>query len=237
MHRLLRHASIRIHRLHTSPAHLARRRPIRADNTPPAAAVQPLTGDIDKDGLHKYELDFFETASWTHDLLKSMRDDIPTPRRTPPYMHALHATPRNPVVAIQTTALHTYDFASPPAENTAVVVHVNINEMGLSMPQRRKLKLLAMHSFDEECGVLSLKEEGAADNDVNRKVGVDKVRRLLDEVMDTSKDMFADIPIEAATTFAASTRNMVRARRNFVNKSLEFPREWVKKKPQRPRSV
>jgi len=62
----------------TSHASLARTPPIagrrRADG---GDAFKALTGNVNVDGLNRYELDFFETAKWTQNLLLKMRNDIP----------------------------------------------------------------------------------------------------------------------------------------------------------------
>ncbi|TPX32810.1 hypothetical protein SmJEL517_g04135 [Synchytrium microbalum] len=199
--------AIRNARRKTRLAELSRENQIQAE---------PLTGDINKDGMHRYELDFVETASWCRRILESMRDDVQTLKDKAKPLQ-LPTTESSPLVAIQTRTQHAYDFSKPPIPDTSVTLHLLVSELGLSQSQHHKLALLCGDElYNQTTGILSLTESSSHKTSINRELVADKVKKLIEEAKNADADSFADVPLPIKR----------RSRRN-TPRLLELPREWI----------
>ncbi|KAI8820854.1 mitochondrial ribosomal subunit protein-domain-containing protein [Fimicolochytrium jonesii] len=208
----------------TTPINLARRKQTAGERRDEDDGVKALTGNLAVDGVHRYELDFLETAEWVKELLVKMRDDqgmlkdLSRPF-TPP-------TPHHTLI-VETRDRFTYDFTQPAPVDTDVKLHVPVAGLNLDAQQRHKLLLLAGQNYDPYIDVITLKKEtpvegvkdALSDRDQNRVELARAVRRMVEDAKDTT-DSFTDIPLDMRHL---KPRNV----------GLEFPQEWLKPRQKR----
>ncbi|KAJ3156939.1 37S ribosomal protein S24, mitochondrial [Geranomyces michiganensis] len=184
------------------------------------AAFGALTGDIDKDGVHRFEMDFLETAQWVKEMLYRMKDDQA--------MLASKARPYTPTsssthpLCFQTSTLATYDFSNPAPYNTRVVLHVRVADLALEPQRRHQLLLLAGDRYDPYTDVVTMEAETSdvartgdmmADREKNKESLRSAFAAMLNEAM-TAEDSFTDVPLDM--------RHITVKRAG-----LEFPKSWL----------
>ena len=139
-------------RLFYTRAYLRSRKPSEA-RVPLLPVISNITGDIDNDGLHRFELDWYETAEWTKSLLESMRDDrellAKKQKEFIPYS-------QNTPLCFKKTAYHSFDFSKRPATHHPATLLVKVSELQLKPDERRRFLLLAGEYYDPELDVVTL---------------------------------------------------------------------------------
>ena len=148
----------------------------RAPNLP---EISEISGDVDKDGLHRFELDLFETAEWTKNLVETMAADSEKLKKlNKPFIAPTENTP----LCFKTTRFFTYDFTKRPNQIHPVSLLVKVSELSLKDDQRRKLLLLTGDYYDPVTDVITLESdaEGNSTND-NKAILLDVFRKLISE--------------------------------------------------------
>ncbi|KAJ3330812.1 37S ribosomal protein S24, mitochondrial [Blyttiomyces sp. JEL0837] len=170
------HQSQQHRQFSSTPASLARRRVKVSEGGGPSKAddYMALSGFVNKDGLHRFELDFYETADWSQKLTGK------------------------PLVFVSSKT-HTYDFTqpSPPSDRQKLLVHVGL--LKLAPEVKHKFLLLAGKTYDPYEDVMTLKlEENAvveAGSMQERLELVEKFEAVLKEA-NNKNDTFADVPVD-----------------------------------------
>ncbi|KAI8586659.1 mitochondrial ribosomal subunit protein-domain-containing protein [Geranomyces variabilis] len=188
------------------------------------AGFSALTGDIEKDGVHRFEMDFLETAQWVKEMLHKMKDDQKMLQsKARPY------TPKPPSshpLCFQTSTLATYDFSTPAPYNTRVLLHVRVADLALEPARRHQLLLLAGDRYDPYTDVVTMEAETSdvartgnmtADRDKNKETLRSAFAAMLEEAK-TAKDSFTDVPLDM--------RHIPVKRAG-----LEFPESWLRPPP------
>jgi hypothetical protein len=140
------------------------------------AKIESLSGDVDKDGLDRFEVDWFETSEWTRDLLESMMNDAEYLKSmTKPYS-AVDVL-RNPL-CVKSVREYTYDFSKPQSTGREVEVMFDVDGLGLSENEKHKLLVLAGDLYDREQNIVALKRD---DGDVI------ELSRVVDELINEVK--------------------------------------------------
>jgi hypothetical protein len=155
--------------------------------------LKPLTGNLDVDGLHRYDLDLLETVEWSKELLLKMKHNVPalqgggpvlgsplgrggacscnahthsphpTPR-TPPAMHVPYVAPgKGTPVCIEVVDVHSYDYTRPPPRNTRVTASFRVADLELEGRVRHNLLLLAGEHYDPYLDVVRVSRETSAE--------------------------------------------------------------------------
>ncbi|KAI9003212.1 mitochondrial ribosomal subunit protein-domain-containing protein [Gaertneriomyces semiglobifer] len=210
----------------TTTHSLARRRP-NAGERRDELDFTAITGDLNKDGLHRYELDFMETAKWVKDLLVAMKQDANTLKA----MHVPFKAPntKSTPLCVQFTDRHTYDFTQPQPRNTKVTFHLRVSDLGLTDVQRHKFLLLAGKLYDPYTDVVTVRsetDEARATDDVSdRAENVETLGRMVADMVREAregKETFEDLPVDM---------RHVKPRRV----GLEFPKEWLRPRASTPK--
>ncbi|KAI9203451.1 mitochondrial ribosomal subunit protein-domain-containing protein [Polychytrium aggregatum] len=174
-----------------------------------------IVGNMDQDGLSRFDLDFTETCEWTKELLLKMKHD-----------HALLKSfhkeyrPRNlkdgQVVCVETTHRFTYDFSKPQPKNSAVSLHARVSELGLSPKEHHKFLLLSGSDYDPYTDVVTLTrtEEDSAYVRKNIIAAHDILKRMIEESKN-AQDTMEGVPLDF---------RHIKPKRI----GLEFPKEWLK---------
>lgn len=116
--------------------------------------VAKITGDVDRDGVNRFELDTIETTLWTRSLLQAMKDDN---------KHLLlvgnkFTTPVTDPICIETQHSFTYDFSKPPTgEDECATIHIKVDKLNLTKIQVDRLVLLAGNTYSKELDLISMK--------------------------------------------------------------------------------
>ena len=115
--------------------------------------LQTLTGDLDKDGVSRYELDFIEAAEFTGDLLSKMANDTDK-------LRALYK-PFEPKgdICIEFQDEYNYDFSKPSPVNCQAKVHVKVPAVVDKPPERHTLLLLAGKRYNPYTDTITLVDE------------------------------------------------------------------------------
>ena len=115
--------------------------------------LQTLTGDLDKDGVSRYELDFIEAAEFTGDLLSKMAIDSDK-------LRALYK-PFEPKgdICIEFQDEYKYDFSKPSPVNCQVKVHVKVPAVIDNLTERHTLLLLAGKRYNPYTDTITLVDE------------------------------------------------------------------------------
>ncbi|TPX65542.1 hypothetical protein SpCBS45565_g05086 [Spizellomyces sp. 'palustris'] len=180
-----------------------------------------LSGDTAADGLHRYELDFVETAKWTRDLLLKMKKDVEMLKGK----HRPFSPPPTSHIVTTYYDSYTYDFTQPPPYSTKVTVQVKVGTLPLTPAQRHKFLLLAGENYDPYSDVVAMSAETSevaatgnaeVDREMNRIGLVKLLNGMVNEAKD-EKDAFTDVPLDL--------RHVKPRRAN-----LEFPKEWLRPK-------
>ncbi|KAI9092170.1 mitochondrial ribosomal subunit protein-domain-containing protein [Phlyctochytrium arcticum] len=189
--------------------------------------IATITGDLDKDGVHRFEMDFLETAEWTKDLLLKMQNDVDMLKeKLKPY----EAPPAEHVVTTYTDR-YAYDFTQPLPYDTRVVLQVQSAKLNLSDPEKHKFLLLAGKSYDPYSDVITLEVEtgesartgdAKADREENRLALARRLEAMIKQAKDT-KDSFTDVPLDL---------RHIKPKKN----KLDFPEEWLRPKKTAPLS-
>ncbi|KAJ3118145.1 28S ribosomal protein S35, mitochondrial [Phlyctochytrium bullatum] len=175
-----------------------------------------VTGDLDKDGLTRYDLDLLETTDWVNSLLMRMQADgkafVPKEDDTP-------STPTpNPAFVFKYTDRHSYDLTQPrpTLDDSSVVLVAHIPSLALSPPQRHKLLLLAGKMYDPYTDTVTFTLGGKVDRSAvsfnEKKLAL---VRMATAFLDEAKkgDAFEDVPLDL---------RHVKPRKAH----LAFPEEW-----------
>jgi hypothetical protein len=141
--------------------------------------IAEISGDIDKDGIHRFELDLLESAEWTKNLLESMATDHGKLKK----LHKPFVAPtKDSPLCFKTTRFFTYDFTKRPSQVHPVSLLVKVSELGLKEDQHRKLLLIAGDYYDPAADVITL-ESSAEGNSIqdNKATLLDVFKNLLSE--------------------------------------------------------
>ncbi|KAL2912459.1 28S ribosomal protein S35, mitochondrial [Polyrhizophydium stewartii] len=190
------------------------------------ANIQTLTGDLETDGLHRYEVEFFETAEWVKTAIRKMQ----TAEKDLAALHKPFVAPTSaqPVV-VKYTDRYTYDFTKPPPVNNAVTLQVRVANLGLSAEQRHKFLLLAGSTYDPYLDVVTLHDakepQDSISAEIDRTLSLKELSarldRILAEAKDT-KDSFTDVPVDLSYLPPKRPKQL---------RNLEFPKQWLQPKP------
>lgn len=91
-------------------------------------------------GLHRYELDFIETAEWTKDLLQSLHED----RASLTKMYRKYEETENPICVFETD-FYTFDF-SKKKPSSEQYFGIKASRLGLSESEKHAFLLIAGRS-------------------------------------------------------------------------------------------
>ncbi|KAI8919184.1 mitochondrial ribosomal subunit protein-domain-containing protein [Powellomyces hirtus] len=181
-----------------------------------------LTGDLQTDGVHRYELDFLETVQWVKQLLIKMEDDQELLKsKSRPYTPHSSTQP----LCFQYSDNTKYDFTKPQPYNTKITMHVKISTLDLTPAQRHQLLLLAGKTYNPYLDVVSVSAEtsdvartgdATKDREINKAQLREEFLRMLDEAK-SGKDSFTDVPLDM---------RHLKVRRS----GLEFPEQWLRPK-------
>ncbi|KAH6566611.1 hypothetical protein BASA50_000891 [Batrachochytrium salamandrivorans] len=185
----------------------------------------PLTGNLDVDGLHRFEIDLMETADWVKAALIKMKHA----RKN---LSALHkpfepSSPAKPL-CVQYTERYTYDFTRPPPINNAIQLQVRVADLGLTSQERHRFLLLAGTTYDPYLDVVSMRsEKGQQDSlseKIDRTLSLKELSGRIDKMIAAAKtlhDSFTDVPVNLS--HAKRPKGVQQSTR-----SLKFPAEWLK---------
>ncbi|EGF82415.1 hypothetical protein BATDEDRAFT_86631 [Batrachochytrium dendrobatidis JAM81] len=185
----------------------------------------PLTGDLDVDGLTRFEIDFMETADWVKTSLLKMKHA----KKDLAHLHKPFepATPTKPI-CVKYTERYTYDFTRPPPVNNAVALQVRVADLGLTPPQKHKFLLLAGKAYDPYMDLVSMADSKGQSHslseDIDRALSLKQLSGYMDEMIAAAKDTtdsFTDVPVNL--THAKRPKGVRQTARN-----LEFPTTWLK---------
>jgi hypothetical protein len=115
--------------------------------------LETLTGNLDVDGINRYELDFIEAADFTGDLLLKMQNDTEK-------LKSLHKEfePKGDI-CIEFREDYTYDFSKPAPINSQTKVHVKVSSVVENGHQRHTLLLLAGKQYSPYTDTITLVDE------------------------------------------------------------------------------
>ncbi|KAJ1535232.1 37S ribosomal protein S24, mitochondrial [Cladochytrium tenue] len=187
--------------------------------------------------MHRFDLDFFETAHWVKGLLLRMKED-----QVPTVVNTFDVTRPRPA-AFRSARTFAYDFsrpAPPPSRlsllaRAADLVPPAAPASGKQQNGGRlhKLLLLAGRRYDPFTGVLTLRLaddwaphvlDGVPAGSAREKAALaGKLKALVDEAK-AGDDSFADVPLDLRHAAASPAARRGRGRPAL----LEFPREWLR---------
>ena len=144
--------------------------------------LAPLTGNLSSDGLHRYELDFFETAEWTQDLLVKMQDDT---FEISEYQH------KDQPLCFQFNTHHQYDFTRPPPINNSVKLWSSVSMLPLNAQERHNFLLIAGKAYDPRSDTVCLIPEETVDappqETCSRQENVNHLSQTLDRMIQAAR--------------------------------------------------
>ncbi len=136
----------------TSTSHLPRQINDRITKLPD---IKTISGDIDIDGIHRFDLDTLETAEWTKELLLSMQNDTHDKAPTNTFIQPNKDIP----LCFESKHEFLYDFSKPASTRCPVKLHVRVSELGLTKQQNHTLLVLVGKAYDPYTGVITLSRE------------------------------------------------------------------------------
>lgn len=145
--------------------------------------LNDVTGNIDVDGLHRFELDWLETAQWTKDLLLSMQND----RNALQKMAKTFVPPSklNPI-CLNSRISHLYDFSLRPTTKFPVDLMVKVDDLSLKSEEMHKFLILVGDLYDPTTRILKLSRDAEhSDNAV-------ALSTILDDLIKEAKVKFRD---------------------------------------------
>lgn len=165
-------------------------------------SYRPVTGEIENDGLTRYEQDFFETLEWVKILaLKVQNDELP---KSPGVYN-----PEGCLV-IQKTREVTYDFSRVPVPDEEVFI-LDMNKLPAEITpiQRHYLLLICKDRFDAYTNTVTF-------------LSSDEIKKTWKEVLEFKQDKMAEdvakIPLDLSNIKKTVGRK---------KKDLSFPKEWL----------
>lgn len=237
----------------SSSVAFARRRLKFADSSSGlgADALSRITGNINLDGLHRYDLDFLETADWVKKLLLKMKTDL-----TPDVANTFSSETSYPL-AFQSTQKFTYDFTVPNPTPIRTRLLARVDGLGLTTREQiHKLLVLAGDAYDPYQGVITLflheneivaKNSGSEQNNSSsssnrsksvsgeeeivppqsvreKLILVERLERLVAEAK-SGEDTMADIPVDLRHVAGSKKNGKLSKMKKRVN--LSFPETWL----------
>ncbi|KAJ3201627.1 hypothetical protein HDU82_007972 [Entophlyctis luteolus] len=201
-----------------SAAGLARRKAAPTFDSKADDAIEPLSGDWNTDGMHRYELDLLETTEWTMSLLADMQAPLPEEFVPPRKVFAQG-------IVIQKASEFHYEL-DKHAHNgdegkCPMKLHVQVSRLATAFKSEeanRRFRVLAdpfCEGIGESC-VFTLKsnpleEAGAELSVAQRELSLlKKLKAFIDEANSTEN--------------AALANTNIRPRK--VRRNLQFPEAW-----------
>ena len=172
--------------------------------------VSKITGSS-QDGLHKYEVDFLETAEWTTkalNLVNSFNLDVKQDSKIP----------LNSSLCFQTVQEHIYDYTIPQPLNNSVILLVKVNNLPVSENIKHVLKLICGKYYNSRTDLIKINSKDTIDcppqETCTAQDNIDHLKSMFSKILSSaSRNEFKDLKFH--------TRN---------SKNLEFPKEWLELK-------
>ncbi|RKO99707.1 hypothetical protein CXG81DRAFT_27549 [Caulochytrium protostelioides] len=200
----------------------------------------PMTGEIDVDGVHSFDMDLLETIDWTKTLIGAMQD---APAALEPAQKAFARQKADGAVrrpgaqyplSLQTASHFQYDFSKPPPATTLLTLRFRVADVFSATgaakdatpqqlaEQRRVAKLVLGEAYDAHTDVATLsKMASLKPTDVHR-TGPDmtafelvaSVNALVAQVREAaSANVLADTPLDLSHV-------------SLKPRPLTFPSSW-----------
>jgi hypothetical protein len=111
------------------------------------AEFPAVTGDVNVDGLTRYEIDIWETSIWVKELIQMVQNDtLPT---------ATKWTPPSLPLVVQKTCTKSFDFAQKPVDDSHTYI-IDMSKLEVTPTQRHFMLLLCKDKYDLTHNVIRL---------------------------------------------------------------------------------
>jgi hypothetical protein len=134
--------------------------------------IAPITGDIDKDGLNRYELDFMEQATVVKELLLKLQKDQFQPKKFE----------KKGSICLQVNSSFEFDKKST---EKSYLLHVPLDALSIDKKQRHSLILLVGKRFDPYTNSFTLQGNSKPE-----------LQEILDKLLTESTRDLSDIRVD-----------------------------------------
>ncbi|KAJ3221053.1 37S ribosomal protein S24, mitochondrial [Clydaea vesicula] len=182
-------------------------------------AFEDLTGNLDKDGVHPYEMDLIENVDFVNKILCKMQTDLPKLKAF--NNNFISENNHKNRLCFKYQEKFDFDFSKPPRKEYEKVVTLmfKVDDLDLTDKQKHKFILLCEKTFNPLNGVITWKKDGLKDG-LTELENAYWLADCFDRVYENVKSDDAD--------YSGLKINYIKFKQPKLN--LEFPQEWLPKK-------